>query len=785
MPDAGPVIDGGQEPNCGGCSASQICVLDRCESPCPCPTGQRCNTAGTFCEPGCWTSEDCAESQSCLDDQCQDHQCQVDTHCPEGQLCREQLCREPECETDTDCAESARCDERFCREIGEAPCAADGDCGHGQRCSSYGLCYGGDCLVHGDCPRHQRCHLNRCLDRPTNEYGIQLERRFFEPVTSHYGAEPLGNIRASQMTGYGYGGGLFDMDGDHDLDLFLGTRHRVRVDVDPACLFENRSIPGSLRFVPVPGECEPHGSQDISSAFGLDLEGDGYDELVVLGDGYARLERFHPTRSSENLLDLLPEGDIRRTNCNLGAALPADLDMDGDVDLLLACQLNAFAIASAEEIYRTGVRAYPLEGATYFGCPPGEGCAYHRINMGLPNLSQTFFAQPGQEGPIDAEWDVLEMDVMRNFALFQVDGALVYEEDLIFQDSGATLAFGMVDMNDDGLLDFITANDSYMGLGLVKIHGRGDHLFIADEGPNRLVRYENGASINIVDDVGLTLATRNGTDLESWGTVVEDFDRDGDDDLYVTQGMIERVPISAWADHYDFMALQQDDGRFLILTDEVGVSVHDHQDSLDDTFVYSSRGTVKADLDLDGALDLLTVPFEGHVRLHAEVPLRDGPGARCTLVPRSRYVPTYGYGYAVAAQGTETWFRRDMQGQMRLGASPHVLSSATRGRLRFASGAEIAFDCRGQPGPVVVEEPNWIRWEAQVEGHSVFLHMPWYDGGQPVVRVALRQADGSSRIVHASMDRTRFDIATNASDIQAMLQVDGRWIPRWFELPSP
>ncbi|MAO83720.1 MAG: hypothetical protein CMH50_07530 [Myxococcales bacterium] len=778
-------LDGGRSPSadigsqCSACSTDEICVEGQCRFSCPCPSGFRCVTDLGVCEPGCWGAEDCGDGEFCRDGRCDSTACTTPADCADGQICHQERCIEPECDIDSTCEASARCREQICVEIGEAACASADECGHGYQCSSYGLCFTGECLVHTDCEPDERCHSQVCLQRPTRPERILLERRFVAPLTEHYGAEPSGHF-----TGYGFGGGFFDLEGDGDLDIFLGTRERHATDVSPPCVYENRSIPSQMRFVAVPGECNPSPGQDISSAFGLDLDQDGAHELIVLGDGYAWLERFHPERSRTDLLALLPDGDVRRPHCNLGAATSMDVDYDGDFDVLLACQLNSYAIVAAEEIYRTGVQAYPLEGATYVGCAPDEDCAYRRRSMGLPNLAQTFFAQPGQEGLIDEGWDIMDLQVMRNFILYNEDGRLVYREDRDFEDPGATLAFGIVDMNNDGLLDVITANDSYMGLGMLKLAEHGDHLFIADEGPNRLVRFEGEEVINRVDEAGLKLSMSGNYHLESWGTVVDDFNRDGRDDLYVSQGMIPPLNQAAWAAHFDFLALQGETGRFTLYGAEVGVSDHNHLDARNETFVYSSRATVKADLDHDGYLDLLTVPFEGVIRIHSEVPLANVSGKRCTLRPINRYVPSYGYGYAIRSEGTGDWFRRDMQGQMRFGASPYVLTSFARGYLRFPSGAEIAFDCQNRTGTIDVEEPQWIRWEATENGHSLYMHMPWYGGGRPNVRVALRDVEGNTRIVSTVMDRTRFDFESRVEETRAMVQVDQRWIPRWFELPS-
>ena len=54
------------------------------------------------------------------------------------------------------------------------------------------------------------------------------------------------------------------------------------------------------------------------------------------------------------------------------------------------------------------------------------------------------------------------------------------------------------------------------------------------------------------------------------------------------------------------------------------------------------------------------------------MPQADTPNPRW-LIPRPRYVPAYGSGYALRGAGSAVWRRRDIQGHW-LGSSPHVLN---------------------------------------------------------------------------------------------------------------
>ena len=85
----------------------------------------------------------------------------------------------------------------------------------------------------------------------------------------------------------------------------------------------NVSEPGEIAFEAVEELCGPHLGRAVAAS-GVDLEADGRDELVILGEGIIRLERFHPERQTTDLIDLLDTDDPRR-NCEAGAMAATDL----------------------------------------------------------------------------------------------------------------------------------------------------------------------------------------------------------------------------------------------------------------------------------------------------------------------------------------------------------------------------------------------------------------------------------------------------------------------------
>ncbi|GEM_PF-1124826 len=772
------VMDGGVPSDSGPCQglclADQVCFENNCWDACPCAEGEFCDEGIGICRSGCQVDTDCPLAQRCVDSLCEPG-CGSDERCASPEICDQEVCRAPFCEVRGDCETGENCLSGRCEEVGTAPCEEAPDCGNDWNCSSYGLCFEGECLVHDDCDGSQRCVESRCVRRPNTDDGILFERRFPGYAASHNSRLPFG-----ETTGYGFGGALLDVDADGDLDLFMGSRIRAGGDASPPCIYENVSVPSRLDFRPWAPGC-PMDDAFLHAGVALDLEGDGYDELVVLGNYRARLLRFHPQPAVTDLINQLEEDDPRR-RCVVGAGLPQDLNMDGRIDLMLGCQIGA--------------------------------------NMGdLVRMVNMTFLQNDQ-----GQLELVEREAVAAWA-----------------DPGSTLGFGGLDIDDDGLQDLLVLNDtfsthgvpgspldglrptiqhmlpvpllyrrcapdegcdydpwtfgegdrsygSFMGVGAIHIEDRGEHLYISDWGFNRLMKFsEDGVFSEIIGSLGGGLSHAQDVLLFAWGVLVDDLDRDGHDDLLVSQGMVPDPHLDRFPLHYDAVLLQRE-GGFEVLSEEVGLSLSDHLDSQNEDRTYASRAMARADFDGDGFLDIVTFALEGRVRFHAEVPQADTPNPRCTLIPRPRYVPAYGSGYALRGAGSAVWRRRDIQGQSRLGSSPHVLNPEGAGALRFPSGYQADFDCQGRPGPFEISEPEWIE-------------IVTLQNGTVSLKVAAEQVRNESlSVVFAPEldpgDRRRVDLGRGDCEAEVgwclwstefvgdeqrlMMRLGSRWIPRWF-----
>jgi hypothetical protein len=673
------------------------------------------------------------------------------------------------CHTDRQCGVGFLCKAAVCQEVTEgATCREDAQCGFLRRCGPSGHCMGSACLSHADCDAQNRCFDRRCVPLTDPPHGIFFERRFNIGPTEHVIPSAFNDI------GYGFGGGLFDIDADGDLDLFLGARRNYEHESSPPCIFRNNSTPGDLVLEPIEAYCQLR-TDDPLSGYSLDVENDGYHELLVLGRFTIKLWRFHPEVLEIDLLAQLREDDSRR-RCEAGAAVIADLNSDGRFDITVGCQESTAGQLPGRNKNMTFIQDESGTLVLRAGPPPaGRG--------------QTTF----------------------------------------YQDDGSSLAIAQIDHDDDGLLDYIVANDAFssqevtgvqaaridfnrrpggyyrrcsplescdwqrhnmatggkgwgsnMGIGNIMVEGLGEHIYIADQGPNRLIRWTDGEAHDIATEQAIQHSHIGDHLLFTWSALVDDFDRNGMDDLLITNGS---VPVGNDADtaflvHRDTMMLQTVDG-FRSLTDEVGLPVNTNADSRNPDQVYAARAMVRADLDYDGNLDLIEVGLEGVPRLFAEIPTATPKTPRCTLQPSNRYIPTSGTGYGVANDAGGPYFRRDIQGQMRFGSSPWVLSTEPRGRFRFPTGAVVQFDCQDTAGPIAVIEPEWIAVEWHADHVRVTLDTPWIEGDQRL-EGALRNGAGDRRALSATRQDSSWRIARNADDEALMLKLNGKWIDRWF-----
>ena len=638
-------------------------------------------------------------------------------------------------------------------------CDDDRACPESMRCSSAGACFEGQCLSHADCPSGERCAARRCLERVDPAEGVAFERVYAPPLTDH--RSPINET--DHMTTYGYGAALFDLDGDLDLDAFIGTQ-AADGNGSAGCIYRNESVPGELRFEPIERFCQAQSDPAIAG-YGLDLEGDGYHELLLAKRFAIELHRFHPQHEVLDLMSLLPAEHPGRA-CQVFGALALDLNLDGRADLLLGC--------GSRDLNRERNEPHHMHPNLVFlqteagALRPLDPDSWYRDDILLNAVSLTHAL-----GAADVDEDGL-MDVMISEEAYYsvIDGRYNGDPGGVYRRCAPSERCGFQSIT---LGEGVNAFGAYMGSGLLQVEDRGELLYYSNLGPNRLIEIDSGAGFDTGADAHVQLATFGDEMVFSWGVVVDDFNRDGRDDLFVSNGSLFFRDPAQMNVYYDTLLLQGAGAAFTTHSEEVGIAPFTTVDSGSELRPYSSRASAKVDWDGDGFLDLLTVGLEGVPRIHREVPTQRAEPPRCTLVPINRYVPSYGFGFAIVPDDDPRPRRWDSQGQHRLGTSPFVVSPWTQGSLVFPSGASVRFDCGAQPGPVIVEEPEWLNINLTLSGRTLTLGEA-SPGGSPAI-----YAEPSGELLSLeAAGPSGYRLTLPARTERFMLRIGDRWVARWF-----
>lgn len=391
------------------------------------------------------------------------------------------------------------------------------------------------------------------------EAGIDFEHAFVEgPTTSARGV-----VSGVAVGDYDEDGWLdiFMARGDHADDVLL---HNLGLDASGTLRFEEI---GRQAGVVIPG-------RKSAGPFFVDLDGDGALDLFVGG-----VEGTHPAvflNRSGVFEDWTAEsGIVSERNTVFGAF--GDPDRDGDLDLFLAHWAPGPSTAAGHLWRNRGNGTFDLVTDEVAGTT-----GYETSDFGFtPNFAD--LDGDGWQDLAIAE-DANTSKLFRN----RGDGTFepIFDTPLTDENGmGATLA----DYDRDGDLDWFVTSifdggfpDGYWGTT-----------------GNRLYRNRGDATFeDATDEAGVRIG------FWGWGTCFADFDLDGDLDLFHVNGFYGVQAFNYHADPARFF-LADGNGRFEEVAEALGVDDRGQ-----------GRGTVCADFDRDGDLDILISQSHGRLTLY-------------------------------------------------------------------------------------------------------------------------------------------------------------------------
>ncbi len=442
----------------------------------------------------------------------------------------------------------------------------------------------------------------------------------------HRNGEEAGNAAILEVVGGGVG--AVDYDGDGTLDLFFpgggrfgGERELVPL---PGALYRGE---GGWRFTRREAEAGLSTPAHYSHGTALgDYDNDGFADLLVTGYGGLQL---YWNAGDGTFLDVSAAAGLDDRLWSTSAAW-GDLDGDGCLDLFVVHYVdwsfdNDPFCPAADPRRRercTPQRYGPLPESLYLSRGDGtltDASAARGLRADGKGLGVVLV-----DVDLDGDLDIYVANDTAPKFLYRNDGRAHFEEigavaGVAFNDQGApdgSMGVAVSDFNLDGLPDLWVVNYEREVIGLYKNLGNPGFEVVSQR-----------AGIATVGEV-----------FVSFGTVFLDADRDGDDDVFVSNGHVLLYPNNSSVRQLPLFFENLAGQRFANITSQVGEYLREP---------HLGRGVSRGDLDGDGDIDLAVAHLNEPavllenvtadpnswlaVRLIGTQTNRDAVGARATL----------------------------------------------------------------------------------------------------------------------------------------------------------
>ena len=371
-----------------------------------------------------------------------------------------------------------------------------------------------------------------------------------------------------------------------------------------------------------------------------DIDGDGWQDLVVTRLGEP-VEVF-VNQTDGTFSEQSSDRGVAVTGAN-GASF-ADYDNDGDADLLLVGDGPNTLLANDG----TGHFADVTASSNLAGEPDHRSmsAAWGDVdNDGFLDLYISNYMSCS--GPWTTEQEIISNVDYHRDVLYRNDGngRFVEVTDALPDSdrSAASFAAAWLDVDHDGRTDLYVANDfvglspdhnrlwlnrgadwrfvdvslesnaglymNTMGIGIGDVDRDGDDdLALSNIGGNKLLR---GGEVTFAEELAGIERPQQAIDRDSvtWGTVLADFDLDGWLDVFFAAGNLPQAPDAVVGDQPNMLFLNDGTGaRFLDVSALTGIDT-----------TGESKGVAAADYDGDGDVDLYVVDQGGRPRLYRNV----------------------------------------------------------------------------------------------------------------------------------------------------------------------